>query len=199
MWLVRALIWLVFTTRLYTLWSRVYRWLYEREVMSTTALKTFETVRELGQYLNARKELWKADSWKQLFDAISSPEYAQQCFEGLVEPRSGLDCDEYAVFAANALKKSLLLGRMALTEEVSAPQMLSVMWRDGDGLNGHNVCLARIKGSWVYMDYGAPRGHSYDIRGVALAVLKEYAKPDAELLAHARMAPDLKLLEIKRG
>lgn len=196
MTLLRFMVWLYMTTGLYGLWSRMYRFLWECGY--DDAITTFSTVKQLGEFLTVRREMWRADSWRQMFDAVSRPERVERIFCGLEEPVHGLDCDEFAIWTGAALRRSRLLGVM--TEDVSNIAMLTVTWRDVTGLLGHNACLFRYKGSWVFVDYGMPRGHSDTIEGTVKLLLAEYAEKDAELITWSlHDVTKLRHIETHRG
>jgi hypothetical protein len=142
--------------------------------------------------------MWRADSWKQLFDAVGCAERVERIFSGLEEPDTGLDCDEFAIWAAASLRTGKMRG--VLVDDVTNISFLTVTWRDAKKMQGHNACLFRLKDKWVYIDYGMPKGHAVDIEGTVKALLAEYAEGDAELITWSlHCASDLKHIETHWG
>lgn len=157
----------------YRIKSNIYRTLFERKYAKIEILP-FTHLSQLPEFVK-RGSLWRSDSWKQLFDAVSSPQYAQQVFSGKEPvPEHGLDCDEHAIFLVAAIKKSLELGR--LTDKVKQPFFLTVTWfEDGWKPNGHNVCLFEMEdGKFYFMDYSEPNGGWDTIQDLVNAIRARY-------------------------
>tara|TARA_R100000008_G_C3585415_1_gene171867 strand:+ start:1148 stop:1804 length:657 start_codon:yes stop_codon:yes gene_type:complete len=121
-------------TRIYPLWSKLYRWLYHEDYKNIPiAWKlTPEQADEKCQTLT-----WTKDSAKEMFDAIGSPHWVQHCIDSVKftgsQPPGALDCDEYASWCAVALDNRL------------CPMILSVSymntWEGSLKPGGHNVCV----------------------------------------------------------
>ena len=131
MWFWRALYWLMFRGHLYFLWSVIYRYTYQRHFRK-------HPVPPIGSKWSAhllQKDLtWRADRWREMFDAIAWPGYGQWRYErelatGRVPP-GAFDCDDYAVWLAYGLCKG---GYKALVLNVVVPS--------GRTIKGHHVCL----------------------------------------------------------
>lgn len=177
----------------YAAWSWVYRLLWEWKFRDVTKLRIFATLADLGAYLQANASKWTGDTLKQGFDAFSFPLKAQRVFDGEEADTRGIDCDEFACFAANAILQSTLKGKMPA--EVYSPQILTVTWvKKADGkATGHNVCLVEMpNGKRAYMDYGQPAGHSSNVEGVVRAVLDRYAPGGWQCIGWCTMTPALR-------
>lgn len=199
LFLLRILVWVILRGGIYAGWSRVYRFLWERKY-NVVKLHTYASLAELGAYLETKAKLWAADSWRQFFDAIGTPGRVQLRFEGLEPITDGLDCDDFAIWIANVVQRSLASGKLSIRHQVTAPQLLTVTWLDAKGhATGHNVCLLRSAASWAYMDYGTPLGHSTTIADVAQKVMWRYAGAGAKLLVWATHDKDLKHLQTHWG
>lgn len=194
--LLRFFTWLWFASRLYVAWSHFYRFLWERKYVYAPLLKTFTSLDELGAYLKSKAPLYRHDTWQQLFDAISRPRRVQGVFDGAIKDDRGLDCDEYAIYAANVIEASML-PKSNLLMETENPRLLTVCWRKVTGeLGGHNVCLVTLSsGKLAFMDYGPPRGHADKVQGVIAAVMSVYA-PGGDVIGWQVATPSLKVLEV---
>ena len=198
LFICRVSAWLYLRLGLYGAWSRTYRAMFERSY-DAMQLYTFSNLQEVGAYLNAKAHLWRADSWKQLFDAVSRPERTQAFFDGREVPHDGLDCDEYAIWTVNSIHRSLMQGKMAANEHVSAPRMLTVTWLEGWKPQGHNVCLVKTAAKWAYLDYGPVRGHTNAPEGVVQAVLTQYGAANAVVIGWAEHDHNMKHLATHWG
>lgn len=173
--------------RVYKFWSNVYRWLWESQ-WSDLKVSTYVTLSLITE--RARAGWWRADSWKQLFDAVSSPQYVEAVWSGQAPvPTEGFDCDEFAIYLTAAIAKSLENGVM--TDELQHPRFFTVLWMEKDGWTprGHNVCLVsrlmpRPDGlgvvpthrQWAFVDYSALSAWCDSIDDVAKQVRDAYAK-----------------------
>ena len=186
----RYLFFLAIQLRLYTNWSRLHRYLFDGVAKNTT-LPTFTTVEEVGWYI--RGFSWRPDSWIDLGDAICSPEMVWYRYLNGIQGAG--DCDEFAVFLANVIEKSIEAGTWR--SSISDPDILTVTWMNPDGsLSGHIVCLlqfVRTEAPWSYgyMDYDLPRWCGTSENDAAQAVLRRYA-PGGELIGWAVHSPKLK-------
>ncbi|RLI87363.1 MAG: hypothetical protein DRP01_02040 [Archaeoglobales archaeon] len=73
-WLLRVGVWLTLKLRVYYVWSRVYQWLYEKRKWSQVTIPLFPTFKDIEEIVGAME--WHKDSWRELWDAISSPQAA---------------------------------------------------------------------------------------------------------------------------
>lgn len=172
---------------IYKTWSKIYQFIWERQ---RRPLQKFESLEALVEYVKKLK--WRADSWRQLWDAFSAPEHVQWIAETTPDKFIG-DCDEFAIYQAAVIAEQGL-GR---NEGVLNTYVMTVMWYqpatfDAKGkYGGHNVCLLELQGGkWAYMDYGFPSAQADSLGAVAGLVLKMYA-PNARLIAWARSDRDL--------
>lgn len=92
-WLFLSRIWVYCYLRFhgYKIWSNVYRFIWERKYKNFN-LRTYKDLNALGSYLSANSKKWLADSWKQLFDAVSYPGRVQDYFDGKLKLTEGNDC-----------------------------------------------------------------------------------------------------------
>lgn len=148
-------------SRYYKFWSKIYRFFRQRKYKSVP----LERIKSY-QYLDSRFDqlTYSADSWKELWDVCSSPNWVQYCLNEIdsenPQPKGPMDCDEFAIWAANVLqgkKKNCTI----------STQLLSVAYKTKTGkISGHMVCLVECfypdtgdilydhVGNWgVYEDY----------------------------------------------
>ena len=188
-WQATAAMWSYLYLKLgsYKAWSRAYRAIWERK-FKDVKLVTFSGLSQLGPYMK-NGALWVKDSWRELFDAVGSPERAQQIFSGAEPaPKEGLDCDEHAIFLTAVLQKSLATG--VLVDKVKNPRFFTVMWFEGWKATGHNVCLLELPPAapltasgpprYCYMDYGEPSVACNSIQEVADLIRRSYSKATPE-------------------
>jgi hypothetical protein len=86
---------------------------------------------------------WTADGPRELWDAVASPHWVQHCINlrmaAQPQPKGGLDCDEFAEWAALAITSRYM------------PYCLNVFWKTkGGGFNGHHVCVYMLRGDEYY-------------------------------------------------
>lgn len=157
-------------------WS--YRYAFEKKYLSYP-VREYHSLADLVKFVQTLE--WVADSWEQLFDAISYPEKVE--YVGYYGDKKVGDCDEFAVYLAAAINKSPAL-------PVGRAQLLTVIWVDAKNKpGGHNVCLLRSKDDhWGYMDYGPPRYYT-SLREVVDAVVARYGKDGAECCGWAVSDP----------
>lgn len=105
---------------LYYLWSRAYRWIWERRIKGEV-----EVAPTLGRLLTRMSEFyWTPDGPQQLWDAIGYPRSLE----------TGGDCDEFAAWCCSAGRDGVIDTGGVRWVPVG---ILSVPWRGG----GHNVAL----------------------------------------------------------
>jgi hypothetical protein len=180
----------------YGLWSRLYQWVWLRRYKNIT-LSTYKTYQDL---VNVTKTLkWVADGPKQLWDAFSSPQWVEYVVKWSADKRVG-DCDEFAIYNANTLNRSVTDKAFTDDPNFSHAGILTVSWIDKDGhISGHNVALLisehEFDQMYQYMDYDLPSTKQYSVRQVVQDILDRYA-PGGELIAYSVMSPDLKHVAI---
>lgn len=94
LWFHRALFWIWFKTHGYYLWSRFYRWAFERR-WENQALTRYSSLEELEDALSGMR--WDRDALKGKLDVISRPEKVEAIYraadgdlsKALVGTRSG--------------------------------------------------------------------------------------------------------------
>ena len=165
-------------------WSGLYRRLYNKK-HEKISLEHGLGPRSL-QYRFSKLQ-WKPDGPRQLWDACSSPQYVQSIVNrvelGYRQLEGPLDCDEYAVWAANVIGAEY------------RPRVLSVMWQDLSGnIHGHSVCLCTDNynphrychiGNWGFYNYKF--GYQQHIRDMIRS---------GNLIGWALFSKDLKILKI---
>jgi len=147
--------------RIYKYWSLVYRRIYESQY-DGVPIAVYPDLQALATFVAGQR--WEKDSWRELFDAVSSPNKVQARWLG-EEAVGGNDCDEFAIYLTAAIRKSLAYGRMQ-DDGVKQTYFFTVTWFEpGKGLlgkpRGHNVCLLEYPSQgrpsrWAFMDYGMP-------------------------------------------
>lgn len=193
LWFHRALFWIWFITRGYYLWSRFYRWAFERKWRNQD-LTQYRSLEELETALGNMR--WDRDALKGKLDVISSPEKVEAIYRSAAgDPAKALvgDCDEFAVYAAVAIEDMVRRG----VPDFSEPGFMTLNWLDADRkFHGHNVCTFRNTHSnkWGHI------GNWFNGRAqIAFDTLEELAAWWADqaggvLIAWAIASPDLKRL-----
>lgn len=163
---------------IYRLWSNLYRFIWERSYKNVQIHK-FERLALLVDFIRLQK--WKADSWKEMFDAVSSPQKVQAIGQDMAGDHYIGDCDEFAVYLSNAIAEALAVGLMA-EDNLQSPRFLTITWIEKKTwkATGHNVCLLAhpqaIGGTlYSYMDYGKPSVKLFSISDVVKLVRDTYA------------------------
>lgn len=193
------------------LW-RAKSWLYcrlqePREVRDVELL-TFRDFREVTHFMgNGTK--WRADGWRSLWDAVHSPQYAQQAFAGVYPAETDLDCDDHARFAAAAIEHSIAEGEWR--QSFGTPRLLTVTYLKGLKPGGHVVTVvskesdrvemwgSRFSGREYYWgDYGGLLGPFASIADVARNVRSVYA-PGSSAIVHCVQDVALRPLETHWG
>lgn len=189
--------------RWYSFWSKLYRFIYERDY-ENVPLTRYSSMRELVSAV--RQMQWTADTWKELYDAISSPqkvEYILQHGRQYDGKKLVGDCDEFAIYEANVIAASIKDWKWI--DGWDNPRLMSICWvSETDarnvGFGGHNVCLLRKvggfdDGKWCYMDYGYPSKPRDTIREVVTDIIYRYAGYQAVCIGWSIHTPDLKFVE----
>jgi len=168
----RLLYWLMFRGHLYFLWSLIYRYTWNRRFKKHPVP---EIPSKWSAHLLQKDLTWKADRWRELWDAIAWPGYGQWRYEqevrGEPTPPGAFDCDDYAVWLAYGLAKS----------EHNA-LVLNVVVRSGKGVKGHHVALVEdeVGGErllWHVGNWGM-RGPFDSLRHAVLDVATGLEKPE---------------------
>lgn len=188
-------------TAIYMWWSRLYRIIWEFKYRDVP-VKAYRTIEELAGVME--NCLYVSDGPKQLGDAISYPGTVQH----LIDINAGIgDCDEFAIYIANALEKSSTYGGFENGRFTLAPykglvvdtaKLLTLGWleKDYNTYEGHNVCLISwTDGTYSYMDYGLPSTPCKDLSCVLAEILAEYA-PGGKLLSWSIHDQNLNFQEV---
>jgi len=174
-------------------WSRLYRWLYERQYRNVP-IQTYDTLEQLARVISRQK--WTMDSWREFFHAVSTPQKVQALINANARGAYIGDCDEFAIYLVAAVRRSMARLRMP---GVLSAQMMTVSWNEGWVPQAHNVCLLQMLDGFMvryaYMDYGKPSRMYYSIEDVAQAVAEAYDKA-AIPLVYAISNEDLSLESI---
>jgi hypothetical protein len=188
--------------KLYYLWSKVYRRLFE-DKYKNMSIPDFDDLDSISSVLKKMK--WKADDWRTLGDAISYPEavWARYIMNEPVH-----DCDEFSIFAAKAIEN--LLAKQSYVDIGRVVGVLSMPWQvDGKKwkVGGHNVCAFTYKrnnvfywahvGNWYggKVQYTSKRGNWYrDLSDIVKDVVG-----DNMSLGWAFATTDLKLMRFENG
>lgn len=192
--LCRVATYAYFASRFQVGWSRLYRWLYERQYKDVK-IASYDTLQDIARVM--RRQSWVMDSWKELFNAVSSPQKVQALINANERGARIGDCDEFAIYIVSAVRRSMMQLRMP---GVLSAQLLTVMWNSGWVPNGHNVCLLQMLDNYriryAYMDYGLPSKMYDTVEEVAKAVREAYDK-NAIPLMYAVSTEDLTMIDIK--
>lgn len=183
--------------RIYSTWSKVYQWLFQRKYRSP--LLVLPGFAEITKQLHGGS-FYRADGIKELGDAISHPEYSQWVLDHGYAPM-GFDCDDHAIYIVAAANKSMALDRWA-DSSVRSVKFMTVTWIDDKGkLSGHNVALIEYRHSdwwstFTYMDYDHPQARRILIEDVLEDIRAKYGGIGAESLGWALHDENLKVLEV---
>jgi hypothetical protein len=122
---------LVLDLRLYYLWSRLGRWLFQREYVDRPICK-YRNAEELQKFISTCT--WTQDTWWELGDMISAPAFFEVTKKG--------DCDDFSVYIGQVLQE-------LHDKSIQDVSLLTIPWIDANGNpGGHNVCVfRRQKGS----------------------------------------------------
>lgn len=183
--LVRFGLSLYFKLGIMPLWSRLHAWIWERKTQAP--LRRYSSIPELVKAIQSLK--WRADTWRELWDAVSSIGAIQ--WRMWYDPEKAIgDCDEFGRYSACVIRLEKALGSKWIDlDKIDTSFLLTVMWKERS-YSGHNVCLIRYTdGTWAYMDYGFPSHPRQEIKGVVREILHRYA-PDGELVGYAFSDPD---------
>lgn len=187
----------------YKYWSYLYRAVWERKFRDVK-IRTFATIPLLVKFVGGGGH-WRKDSWRALWDAVSSPQRVQQIFAGIEpQPTHDLDCDDYMSFTATAIEKSLAAGLMG-EDHLKNVWCLTVMWMEGWAATGHNVVLLEYYSPeedcivYSYMDYDGPSPKKKTKQEVVDMVRLKYGGKDMVGISWCRARPDLTPVEAHWG
>lgn len=190
--MAKLVVWTWFHSNLFRYWSKVYQWVWERN--KTMLLYGYRDITELVSYVGKLK--WRADTWREVGDAVSSPEHVQWLAEHEPEKFIG-DCDEFAVYQAAVVNRELDMWNPSFAEYKQA-YLMSVAWyhTPNGRFGGHNVCLLQDrKGKYSYMDYGFPSQKVETLEEIAHLVMKRYAGQYEKIGWVVSEVPTLKKLD----
>lgn len=160
-------------------WSKLYRWLYERDSKGCPVVisRTYEGLAEVV----SRQLKWIPDGPKELWDVFKSPQYIQRCAFGHNGGKAG-DCGAFAMWLATSLNRGVASGKF-IDKDVLGGHILSMGWIEHNGkMNAHHVCLISkmsfvdAKRTFAYMDYGMPSVSVNSIREVIDLVLQRFTQ-----------------------
>jgi len=163
-------------------WSLFYRFIWEQK-FKNVPIRVFASLNDVVTFIGGG-DRWRADSWRTLGDAVSSPERVQQIFAGVEpQPESEFDCDDFMSFTVAAIDKSIKVGLMT---EITSVKGLVVTWivKDTWVSAGHAVTLLEYKqrtdgSTWYsYMDYEGPSPKCPNIDAVAEMIRTKYVGKD---------------------
>lgn len=170
---LKVVIWVTFNLRVYLIWSKLYRIIWERKY-SKTQLAKYTNFQDLATFIESLT--WTADGFKQLGDAISTPQKVQWIANNTTDKKIG-DCDEFAIYNAtvinDALDNQTFVDRIVPVDAYC----MSVCWLDQSGkFMGHNVCLLEFpNGMYRYMDYHNPSTSKGTIEEIAALVRASFS------------------------
>ena len=182
--LARCYFWLIWNLKLYPLWSRLYRILFNRKY-NGVLLKSGLTPWMAQASLTCLK--WSKDGPRELWDAVSDPRWVQYCLYqvalGKEQPIGALDCDDFAAWAATVISPDY------------HPRCLCVMWMDGGWkLKGHTVCkwFNDDNGTWNHVGNWGLRGPYHTLTGLVVGILNEVGCNLDDFVGCVSFTPDLK-------
>lgn len=186
-WRFWFLVW--FFTRGYYLLAKIYRALFERKYKGP--LTTFTTLAGLEAVLSQMR--WVQDPLGGRLDLISKPEKVEHIWreytkKGRPAPETSLDCDEFAIYSAHAVKG---------LPNVATVYYLSTVWfdRDDGRFRGHNVCAFydSFSKQWAHIsnwDRGKTR-HGFE----RLSYVIENIVDGGQLIGWAAATPELRSID----
>jgi hypothetical protein len=138
--------------QLYQVKSWVVRYFTEH-TFKTYPVKRYSSIAELERAMS--RLTWTGDTWRQGWDAISYPGRVQALIDA-AHAELGVDCDEFGVYEAYTLRRSLEDG--VLKDAIRNPLLLTLGWLLPNGKpEGHNVCYMEMPdGRVAFMDYRMP-------------------------------------------
>lgn len=192
----RFFTWLFLVCHGHRLKSAIFVLLWEPRLTHVT-LRTFTRLGEITTFLRNGSE-WKADGWREGWDAVHSPQYIQSIFDGsLPWPKEGSrDCDDHARFAAAAIRTSIAAGTWK--ENGTDPHDLAVMWFNGWTPGGHVVVVCRFGDGWRWCDYVDRWSPVFSTLGEVAADVRSSYAPGSFALAYC-LQNEMRPIEVRRG
>lgn len=195
--IARCLIWIGFNSRLIQTWYRLYQYIWQRNTRDPVPL--YRNFSEMYKVIN--KCQWSADSWRELWDAVSNPQHVQFLINR--GERYIGDCDEFGVYQAAAFSDAIFKREFEDKDLVEAC-LLTIMWQSSTfKFGGHNVCGLRWQhtdGSieYGYVDYDLPIRNMHSWEEVVRSVIDRYSTRWSSKIGYARHTPyQLKMIEYK--
>jgi len=146
---MRALTWLALRGRLYSVWSKIYRFMFEHKHLDKH-LPPYTSFADIKAVIKEMK--WRRDTWVMLWDAISHP---VATYKRHTDGKKAGDCDDISLFAVWAIRDMMNTDAVDRVVEVG---LLSVPWMDKGIIGGHNVCVFRYyqtktdaRSKWAHM------------------------------------------------
>jgi hypothetical protein len=159
--------------RLYQVNSWFYRWTFRRKYLKYP-VSTYNSFDELVAFVQTLE--WIKDGWQQRGDAFDYPEAVE--YIGRYGDKKIGDCDEFAVYIATALQKSVNAKQLSGVDQI---RIMTITWISPEGRGGgHNVCFMRFPDvslpglRYGYMDYGQPRSFA-SITDTVKGVVEHYS------------------------
>ena len=155
MWVkfIGCLWWLIIVSRVYFIWSKVYRWLWQRKYRFVP-LQQDLSVEAADKELRHLK--WRADGWRELWDSTGSPHFVQHAInevkEGREQPKRSLDCDDFSSWASHTIHKMYdpLLFSVGYAKNRKPKKWYNRFWHPFTRLKGHMMCLTYDASTGLY-------------------------------------------------
>lgn len=174
----------------YYLWSRLYRWLFEKRRYKNEPLVEFDSLRGLETALGRMK--WVKDGPKYLWDVISLPAKVEYALR--TDPKQEVgDCDEFAAYAADRIQNMIARKKISNTKVF----FMTVNWLDAEyKFHGHNVCaiLDYTSNRWSHMSNwfeGKVQSGGTSPSDLARSIVAQ-AGAGGRMIGYAYCTPDLK-------
>lgn len=135
-------------SRYYKYWSKLYRFLFQRKYKNIELKKYFKLEDINNIFFNIK---WKKDGFKELWDAIGSPQNFQNTINlinsGKKQSEDALDCDDFAQYASMVYTPKGEFDKISKGEEGTYEEvyLLGIAYKKflTKKLSGHMVCLVR--------------------------------------------------------
>lgn len=191
--LLKFVLVLVKTLYVYKIWHKIYTFIYERQYkdVAVPLAKTYKDIHNQTRWLT-----YRSDGFKQLWDAVSSPQRLQHLINNkLIE--SGVDCGAWAMYNAHVINQSV---KFQVFESISSASFMTLMWLDDKGkAQAHNVTLIgtlnKAGCTYSYMDYWYPSEQRNSIKEVFWDILKDYSPEDFTFVGAIVYKEDLTPIE----
>lgn len=153
----KILCFFVLDLRLYYVWSRIGRFIYEFGYRDQK-IRKYTSVQELEDTMSQFH--WRPDQWWQLWDMISRPEAVEA---RALSGKDVGDCDEFAVYAGTVLPQIIWDNPKEIIgfRDIS---ILTLAWVDNGGLGGHNLCVFKYMEKDSVRSYWAVMSNWYECK-----------------------------------